>query len=158
MLKVIQLQNELNLQDVVKNVISQYNTQMSLLTDDLISEAERNSKTLNEYIAFMKGAAFFFRRMARRAENQYGTPTSITTIEEAIQHCIKLLPFMDEDEKTEHLMLISWLNELLEYKGKQTVKLPSQYKVDKELIETINKYENEKSKDINNHNLDNWFN
>ena len=39
MMEVIQLQNELNLQDVVKSTVDQYNKQMSLLTDDLISEA-----------------------------------------------------------------------------------------------------------------------
>ena len=98
MMEVIQLQNELNLQDVVKSTVDQYNKQMSLLTDDLISEAQKNSNTVNEYIAFMKGAAFFFRRMAKRSGNQYGTPTSINTIEGAIKHCIKLLPFMEESE------------------------------------------------------------
>ena len=151
MMEVIQLQNELNLQDVVKSTVDQYNKQMSLLTDDLISEAEKNSNTVNEYIAFMKGAAFFFRRMAKRSGNQYGTPTSINTIEGAIKHCIKLLPFMEESEKIEHLMLINWLNELLEFKGKPKIRIPSQYQSDKEIKESIKEYEAQQS---NNKNID----
>lgn len=55
MMKVIQLQNELNLQDVVKSTVDQYNKQMSLLTDDLISEAEKNSNTMNEYHRLYEG-------------------------------------------------------------------------------------------------------
>lgn len=159
MMKVIQLQNELNLQDVVKSTVDQYNKQMSLLTDDLISEAEKNSNTMNEYIAFMKGAAFFFRRMAKRSGNQYGTPTSINTIEGAIKHCIKLLPFMEESEKIEHLMLIDWLNELLEFKGKPKIKIPSQYQGDKEMMESIKEYEVQQSnnKNIGYYNFDKWF-
>lgn len=102
---------------------------MSLLCDTLVEEAERNTTTLEEYKAFMKGAAFVFRCVAKRNEpNKYGTPQTISTIQSAITHCIKLLPFMEDIEKQEHLKLIGWLNELLVQKGENEVKIPKQFK------------------------------
>ena len=84
------------------------------MCDTLIAEAEKTTKTLEEYNAFMKCAAFVFRCVARRNDpTKYGTPGTISTIQSAIQHCIKLLPFMEETEKIEHIKLIGWLNDLL---------------------------------------------
>lgn len=75
---------------------------MSLIFDDLITEAEKTTKTLEEYNAFMKGAAFVFRCVAKRNEpNKYGTSSTISTIQSAIKHCIKLMPFMEDSEKAE---------------------------------------------------------
>ena len=102
---------------------------MSLICDDLITEAEKTTKTLEEYRAFMKGAAFVFKCVAKRNDpTKYGTPSTISTIQSAIQHCIKLLPFMEEAEKAEHIKLISWLNELLVQKGENKIKIPEQFK------------------------------
>lgn len=99
------------------------------MCDDLITEAENATNTLEEYNAFMKGAAFVFKCIAKRNDpTRYGTPSTISTIQSAIQHCIKLLPFMEEHEKIEHIKLISWLNDLLVRKGENEVKIPEQFK------------------------------
>ena len=75
------------------------------------------------------GAAFVFKCIAKRNDpTRYGTPSTISTIQSAIQHCIKLLPFMEETEKIEHIKLINWLNELLVQKGENEVKIPKQFK------------------------------
>ena len=120
---------EIDTHSLIQDTIKEVNTSMSLLCDTLVEEAERNTTTLEEYKAFMKGAAFVFRCVAKRNEpNKYGTPSTISTIQSAIQHCIKLLPFMEEMEKAEHIKLIGWLNELLVQKGENEVKIPKQFK------------------------------
>lgn len=114
---------------LIQDTIKEVNTSMSLLCDTLVEEAERNTTTLEEYNAFMKGAAFVFRCVAKRNEpNKYGTPSTISTIQSAIKHCIKLMPFMEDSEKAEHIKLINWLNELLEYRNEETIKIPEQFK------------------------------
>lgn len=120
---------DVDINDVIRNTIKEVNESMSLICDDLITEAEKTTKTLEEYNAFMKGAAFVFRCVAKRNDpTKYGTPSTISTIQSAIQHCIKLLPFMEEAEKAEHIKLISWLNELLVQKGENKIKIPEQFK------------------------------
>lgn len=120
---------DIDTHSLIQDTIKEVNTSMSLLCDTLVEEAERNTTTLEEYKAFMKGAAFVFRCVAKRNEpNKYGTPQTISTIQSAITHCIKLLPFMEEIEKQEHLKLIGWLNELLISKGEKAVTIPKQYK------------------------------
>ena len=120
---------DVDINDVIIDTIKKVNEGMSLMCDTLIVEAEKTTKTLEEYNAFMKGAAFVFRCVAKRNDpTRYGTPSTISTIQSAIQHCIKLLPFMEEMEKTEHIKLIGWLNELLVQKGENEIKIPKQFK------------------------------
>lgn len=120
---------DIDTHSLIQDTIKEVNTSMSLLCDTLVEEAERNTTTLEEYKAFMKGAAFVFRCVAKRnGPNKYGTPQTISTIQSAITHCIKLLPFMEDIEKQEHLKLIGWLNELLISKGEKAVTIPKQYK------------------------------
>lgn len=120
---------DIDIHSLIQDTIKEVNTSTSLLCDTLVEEAERNTTTLEEYKAFMKGAAFVFRCVAKRNEpNKYGTPQTISTIQSAITHCIKLLPFMEDIEKQEHLKLIGWLNELLVQKGENEVKIPKQFK------------------------------
>lgn len=120
---------DININDIIKDTIKEVNEGMSLMCDDLITEAENATNTLEEYNAFMKGAAFVFKCIAKRNDpTRYGTPSTISTIQSAIQHCIKLLPFMEEPEKIEHIKLISWLNDLLVRKGENEVKIPEQFK------------------------------
>ena len=120
---------DININDIIKDTIKEVNEGMSLMCDNLITEAENATNTLEEYNAFMKGAAFVFKCIAKRnGPTRYGTPGTISTIQSAIQHCIKLLPFMEETEKIEHIKLIGWLNELLVQKGENKVKIPEQFK------------------------------
>lgn len=120
---------DVNINDIIKDTIKEVNEEMSLMCDNLIAEAERTTNTLEEYKAYMKGAAFVFRCVAKRNNpNRYGTPETISTIESAIKHCIKLLPFMEDIEREEHLKLIGWLNKLLFLEGKRQLKIPEQFK------------------------------
>ena len=120
---------DVNINDIIKDTIKEVNEGMSLICDNLIAEAEKSTNTLEEYKAYMKGAAFVFRCVAKRNNpNRYGTPETISTIESAIKHCIKLLPFMEDIEREEHLKLIGWLNKLLFLEGKRQLKIPEQFK------------------------------
>ena len=120
---------DIDINEIIKNTINEVNEGMSLICDNLVTEAERTTNTLEEYKAYMKGAAFVFRCVAARNDpTKYGTPSTINTIESAIKHCIKLLPFMEDIEKAEHIKLIGWLNELLVQKGENTIKIPEQFK------------------------------
>ena len=120
---------DIDINEIIKNTINEVNEGMSLMCDNLIMEAEKTANNLEEYNAFMKGAAFVFKCVAKRNDpTRYGTPSTISTIQSAIQHCIKLLPFMEEIEKTEHIKLIGWLNELLVQKGENEIKIPKQFK------------------------------
>ena len=120
---------DIDINEIIKNTINEVNEGMSLICDNLVTEAERTTNTLEEYKAYMKGAAFVFRCVARRNDpTRYGTPNTISTIQSAIHHCIKLLPFMEDVEKVEHIKLIGWLNELLVQKGENTIKIPEQFK------------------------------
>ena len=120
---------DIDTHSLIQDTIKEVNTSMSLLCDTLVEEAERNTTTLEEYKAFMKGAAFVFRCIAKRNDpTRYGTPSTISTIQSAIQHCIKLMPFMEDSEKAEHIKLINWLNDLLEYRNEEIIKIPEQFK------------------------------
>lgn len=132
---VIQWGIQHKLTDVVRDTIKEVNTELSLTAEKLIERAERDTTNIGEYIAFMKGAAFIFYNIAKRGNEHSGTPSSITSIPDAITHCIKLLPFMEKDEKAEHLLLISWLNELLTLKGCTPIKLPQEYFSDKDILD-----------------------
>ena len=125
----IYVTKDVNINDIIKDTIKEVNEGMSLMCDNLVAEAERTTNTLEEYNAFMKGAAFVFRCVAKRNDpTRYGTPNTISTIQSAIHHCIKLLPFMEDVEKVEHIKLIGWLNELLVQKGEDKIKIPEQFK------------------------------
>ena len=120
---------DIDINEIIKNTINEVNEGMSLICDNLVTEAERTTNTLEEYKAYMKGAAFVFRCVAARNDpTKYGTPSTISTIQSAIHHCIKLLPFMEDVERAEHIKLIGWLNELLVQKGENTIKIPEQFK------------------------------
>ncbi len=65
---------DVDINDVIRNTIKEVNESMSLICDDLITEAENTTKTLEEYSAFMKGAAFVFKCVAKRNDpTKYGT-------------------------------------------------------------------------------------
>ena len=120
---------DIDINEIIKKTINEVNEEMSLMCDNLVMEAEKATNTIEEYNAFMKGAAFVFRCVAKRNDpTRYGTPSTISTIQSAIHHCIKLLPFMEDIEKVEHIKLIGWLNELLVQKGENTIKIPEQFK------------------------------
>lgn len=138
---IYEMGKEFSVKQIIQDTIKQNNQSLSLLTDDLIENAEKSTNTREEYIAFMKGAAFIFYNIAQRENKQhYGTPSNISTPEEAIKHCIKLMPFMAGDEKIEHLYVIQWLNELLQFKNKETIKLPHEYFTDEEINAAINEF------------------
>ena len=106
---------------------------LSLLADDLISEAEKKTKTKEEYIAYMKGAAFIFYRVCQRDDVQHAHKTGgLSTPEDAIKHCLALFPFMTDVEKEEHLRLIKWLNKLVEYEGREPIAIPKEYITDED--------------------------
>lgn len=153
--KIYEMGREFSVKQIIRDTIKQNNQSLSILTDDLIATAEKSTRTRKEYIAFMKGAAFIFYRIAQRENRQhYGTPSSISTPQEAIEHCIKLMPFMAGDEKVEHLYVIQWLNELLQFKGKETIKLPHEYFTDEEISAAINEFKNRRHADAHD-NFDN---
>ena len=101
---------------------------LSLLADDMIEEAKKKTKTREEYIAFLEGAAFIFYKACKRDDRQIASKGSpINTIEDAIWHCYDLIPFMEEGEVMEHLKLASWLNELRVLKGEKPIEIPEEY-------------------------------
>lgn len=116
---------------------------LSILADSLIEEAKKQTKTREEYIAYMKGAAFLFYRVCQRNDLPHATKsTGISSIEDAIHHCWDLYPFMTDLEKGEHFKLISWLNELLEFKGKNKIEPPEEYMNDEDIKKSIQAYNN----------------
>ena len=101
---------------------------LSLLADSLIEEAKKKTKTREEYIAFMEGAAYIFYKVCQRDDVKSASRSGgITTIEDAINHCYDLIPFMEENEVYEHMKLISWFNELLIFRGEQPIPMPTEY-------------------------------
>lgn len=69
---------DIDINSIIRDTIKEVNTDISLLCDTLIKEAENNSNTLEEYKAFMKGAAFVFKCVAKRNDpNRYGTPETL---------------------------------------------------------------------------------
>lgn len=101
---------------------------LSVLADSLIEEAKKKTKTREEYIAFMEGAAYIFYKVCKRDDVKSASRSGgITTIEDAINHCYDLIPFMEENEVYEHMKLISWLNELLIFQGKQPIPMSTEY-------------------------------
>lgn len=139
-MEIFQLANQIDLKTVVKETVKEIAEGVSILTDDLIISAENNTKTREEFIAYMKGAAFIFYRLAKRYNPHSGTPIRISTIEEAIQHCIKLLPFMERDEKIEHIYLIQWLNKLLKIETGKEISYPKEYLTDNEIKDAYAEY------------------
>ena len=89
---------------------------LNLLTCELIAKAKEETSTKEEYDAFMRGAAFVFYCVCERSRPQWKEEEGNMTLEDAIQHCEDLLPFLAEREKTEHLRLIGWLKELKKYR------------------------------------------
>lgn len=133
--------NEVDKKQLIQDAIKEYSTGMSLVCDDLIEKAKEETNTMDEYISYLKGAAFIFYCVARRNNpQQYGTPEVVTTPQQSIEHVIRLIPFMEESEKIEHLRLVGWLNELLVRRGEKAVPLPKQYLSDKEIQDSINAY------------------
>lgn len=127
---ILSQQREL-LDIVIKKSIEEAFTSLSLLADDLISSAEKETKTREEYIAYLKGAAYIFYKVCKRTDEKHGMYSSgeVNSPEEAIEHCIHLFPFMTKDEQREHLKLINWLNDLLEKSEKPKVVLPNYIKL-----------------------------
>lgn len=121
-------------------------TSLSLLADSLVYEAEAQTKTREEYIAFMKGAAFLFYRVCKRDDGQYAKkPNGINTVQDAINHCWALYPFMSDVEREEHLKLVGWLNQLLILTGQQAINAPQEYLDDKDLRVAIAAYKNSRT-------------
>ena len=111
---------------------------LSLLADSLISEAEKQTKTREEYIAFMKGAAFLFYRVCQRDDMQHARKQgSLLTPEDAVKHCWALFPFMTEIEKEEHFRLVKWLNKLIEFEGRKPIPTPKEYLKDKDIKKSL---------------------
>lgn len=104
---------------IIRETIKQTFTYLSLLTDDLISVAESETKTKEEYNAFMKGAAFMFYQVCQRTDKNYKIASErlINTPEDAINHCKDLMPFLTENEKAEHIKLINWLTDYINLKN-----------------------------------------
>lgn len=101
---------------------------LSVLADSLIEEAKKKTKTREEYIAFMEGAAYIFYKVCQRDDVKNASRSDgITTIEDAINHCYDLIPFMEENEVYEHMKLIGWFNELLIFRGEQPIPMPTEY-------------------------------
>ena len=101
---------------------------LSVLADSLIEEAKKKTKTREEYIAFMEGAAYIFYKVCHRDDvKSVSRSGGITTIEDAINHCYDLIPFMEENEVFEHLKLVGWFNELLKFRGEQPIPMPTEY-------------------------------
>lgn len=100
--------------------------ELSLLANTLIKTAKENTKTREEYISFMQGAAFIFNAVCKHGET-YGTSTTISSPADAINHINDLLPFMTQQEAEEHVKLVKWLNEALLYEGKEEIGV-KQYK------------------------------
>lgn len=112
---------------------------LSLLADSLIAEAEKQTKTREEYIAFMKGAAFLFYRVCQRDDTQHASKKgSMLTPEDAVRHCWALFPFMTDIEKEEHYRLVCWLNKLIEFEGREPIPIPPEYLNDKQLSDCLN--------------------
>lgn len=112
---------------------------LSLLADSLVSEAEKQTKTREEYIAFMKGAAFLFYRVCQRDDVRHAHKQGgLLTPEDAIRHCWSLFPFMTDIEREEHYRLINWLNKLLVYEGKDIIPIPDEYLKDEDIKNSLN--------------------
>lgn len=99
--------------ETVKSVIKETFKELSLLTDSLIETAKAKTESREEFIAFMQGAAFLFYNVCERPKTFNKIEGHIDTVEEAIDHCKDLLPFMSLEAKGDHLKLIEWLEELI---------------------------------------------
>ena len=111
-------QSQKQLQETIRLTIAESFKSLSLLADSLIEQAKHDTKTRDEYIAYLEGAAFLFYRVCDRSDRNIEKVTSgISTPQDAINHCYDLLPFMTDAEKEEHLKLMKWLNELLKRRG-----------------------------------------
>jgi hypothetical protein len=109
--------------ETIKATIEQTFKELALLADSLVESAKAQTKTREEYIAFLKGAAFLFHSVCERDKKGLKkTGKGIETIQDAISHCNDLIPFMHEEDKAEHLQLMNWLNELLERRNAENYK------------------------------------
>lgn len=110
------------LESTIKATIIASFKSLSLLSDSLIEQAKHDTKTREEYISYLKGAAFLFYRVCNREDRNLEKNTSgISTPQDAINHCYDLLPFMTESEKEEHIKLMKWLNELIQRRGDKKI-------------------------------------
>ena len=103
-------------EDTIKSTIKETFQELAILADSLVESAKSQTSTREEYIAFLKGAAFIFHSVCEhdvRKVKKAGVKTGIVTVEDAIEHCYDLLPFMHEEDKVEHLKLAEWLKELV---------------------------------------------
>ena len=108
-----------NLKQITSQVVEETFKKLNLLTGELVENAKSATTTKQEYDAFMRGAAFVFYSVCENNRPQWKESENDLTLDDAIQHCEDLLPFLTEREKTEHLRLIGWLKELKEYRKKQ---------------------------------------
>lgn len=120
----LQQQREV-LEAVIKKTVKETFKELSLLTDDLLVAADKETSNEGEYRAYLKGAAFLFYKVCKREDKpSTGQSSPLKSPEDAIEHIVRLFPFLTEDEKSEHIKLINWLNDLLVKSGKPQVKLP----------------------------------
>ena len=107
-----------DIKEITSEVVDETFKKLNLLTGELINKAKEETSTKQEYDAFMRGAAFVFYCVFERSRPQWKYDEKNITLEDAIQHCEDLLPFLAEREKIEHLRLMGWLKELQKYRSK----------------------------------------
>lgn len=109
----------------IKETVKETFKSLSLLAGDLLAEAEHETKTRAECIAYLKGAAFIFYKVCQREQDSHHYEnTPINSPADAIEYIAKVFPFMTKEEQKEHYKLAKWLNNLLFLQGKQQVELP----------------------------------
>lgn len=106
-----------DIKEITSEVVDETFKKLNLLTGELINKAKEETSTKQEYDAFMRGAAFVFYCVCERSRPQWKEDENNITLEDAIQHCEDLLPFLAEREKIEHLRLMGWLKELQKYRS-----------------------------------------
>jgi hypothetical protein len=119
------LQEPTNERDkIIKATIRETFKELAVLADSLVEAAKDQTKTREEYIAFLHGAAFMFYNVCTHDDTHHHCSKigkGIITVQDAINHCNDLLPFMEPSEKEEHIKLMNWLNELLERRGEKKI-------------------------------------
>lgn len=92
-----------------------------IISEDLISLANKSTNNIEEYDAFMRGAKAIYYHMVNkeRIPNTSKYKPGNLTLEQAIQHCDNMQQFMENEEVVkEHMLLKGWLEELKELRNK----------------------------------------
>jgi len=109
-------------EEIIKKAILLTFKELSLLADSLVETAKKQTSTREEYICFIKGAAFLFYNVCARDDSRNEKiGEGIKTVQDAINHCYDLMPFMRPEEKEDHEKLVNWLNELLQLRGEDKI-------------------------------------